>query len=294
MPRPQGRRTIFAVMLQCRLSTLKSSGFNALLNGMFLAFAVGLVSCSGTGQGAYGTSGAGVGDYQDFLHPEYMSTPTVVHFPDTAAVHLNAEDYSEFKEDLFGFMRSNNEAEYRTHFENYYIPETFPTDSTLNLYVRMWHQWDSIGVTTRFDHWTLLYASPFEKGEVYDVCLAEVRLRHHMVFQKRWTGNYKNFGRTLGQRYPGGTVVYRDTTYVDAAGDTVLRRHITAEADRWLYAVRAANPDSIRLGGIRWMNDGWQTVPEAAAVMDSAAVAAVEAHCEMYGVLPERPKVSGR
>ena len=59
------------------------------------------------------------------------------------------------------------------------------------------------------------------------MAIAEVDVRHHMVFEKRWTGNYRNFGRTLGERYPGSTM---DTTWVTAAGDTVLRRHITAEA----------------------------------------------------------------
>ncbi len=277
-----------------RQFTLIPSPVVLFIHGGLILGLAALAGCNGNGTLRSGGTAAEGMDYQDFLHPEYMSAPTEVHFPDTAAVYLTEEDYAEFKEDLFGFMRSNNEGEYRQHFENYYIPETFPTDSTLDLYVRMWHQWDSIGVTTRFDHWTLLYASPFEQGEVYDICLAEVRLRHHMVFQKRWTGNYKNFGRTLGDRYPGATIVYRDTTYVDAAGDTVMRRHITAEANRWLYAVRAGSPDSVHKGGIRWLNDGWQAVPEAVAVMDSAAVAAVQQHCEMYGVLAERPKVSGR
>ena len=167
-------------------------------------------------------------DYQDPLHPQYMATPTVLNFPDTARVFLEDEDYAQFQDDLLGFLESNNENDFARHFGDYYIPETFENDSIFDMYVTMWGRWDSIGVSTRLDHWTLLYASPFYEGDVYDVSLAEIDLRHHVVFQKRWTGNYKNFGRTLGERYPGASISYMDTTYVDAAGDTVLRRHITA------------------------------------------------------------------
>ena len=233
-------------------------------------------------------------DYQHPLHPQYMATPTVAHFPDSAQVFLTDEDYAEFQEDLLGFLESNNNAEYERHFRDFYIPETFENDSLFDLYVTMWGRWDSIGVTTRFDHWGLLYASPFFEGEIYDVSLAEVRIRHHIVFQKRWTGNYKNFGRTLGERYPGGSVSYMDTTYVDAAGDTILKRHITAEADRLLYAVRASHPDELRQPGIRWVNDGWQGVPSVVLIMDSTAVSQAEAHREQFGTLSERPRVSGR
>lgn len=248
-------------------------------------------ACGSGGQAGTGGEGA---DYQDPLHPQYMATPTVVHFPEDGFVHMTSEDYAEFQEDLYGFVSSNNDAEYERHFREFYIPETFPTDSLFEMYVRMWGQWDSIGVSTRFDHWKVHYVSPFYRGEVYDIALAEVRLRHHIVFQKRWTGNYRNFGRTLGERYPGATITYMDTTYVDAVGDTVLKRHITAESDRLLYAVRAHTPDDFRQGGIRWINDGWQRLPEVAALLDSASVAQAERHREEYGTLATRPKVSGR
>lgn len=249
-----------------------------------------LCSCGSSGQGGLQSSH---GDYQDPLNPQYMATPTVLHFPDTARVFLAPSEYAQFKEDLFGFTDSNNQGEYNRHFKDYYIPETFESDSIFDLYVTMWWRWDSIGVTTRLDNWALHYVSPFYEGPVYDVALAEVRLRHHMVFQKRWTGNYRNFGRTLGDRYPGASIEYMDTTYVDLAGDTVLKRHITAETDRLIYAVRPHDPAGIGTG-IRWLNDGWQMVPSVAAVMDSAAVAQAEAHRDAHGVLPNRPKVTGR
>ena len=233
-------------------------------------------------------------DYQDPMHPQYMATPTVVNFPDSARVFLSEEEYAEFREDLFGFLESNNESQFERHFGKYYIPETFKNDSIFDLYVTMWTRWDSIGVSTRLDHWTLLYASPFFEGEIYDVCLAEIDLRHHVVFQKRWTGNYRNFGRTLGERYPGATISYMDTTYVEAGGDTILKRHITAQTRRFLYGVRAHQPDSIRTAGIKWLNDGWQLVPDVVAIMDSAAVTSAQEHQVEFGTLEERPRVSGR
>ncbi len=232
-------------------------------------------------------------DYQDPLHPQYMATPTVLNFPDTARVFLEDEDYAQFQDDLLGFLESNNENDFARHFGDYYIPETFENDSIFDMYVTMWGRWDSIGVSTRLDHWTLLYASPFYEGDVYDVSLAEIDLRHHVVFQKRWTGNYKNFGRTLGERYPGASISYMDTTYVDAAGDTVLRRHITAQTQRLLYAMRAHGKEGAS-DYIMWLNDGWQMVPAVVQVMDSAAVVDAQAHRDMHGTLPELPAVSGR
>ena len=231
--------------------------------------------------------------YLDPTHPEYMAGPSVVHFPQDSLVHLESEDYAEFKQQLQRFVASNNDGQYRTHFEEHYIPETFPTDSVFELYVRMWGQWDSIGVRNRFDHWAVRYISPFETGEVYDVALAEVDIRHHMVFEKRWTGNYRNFGRTLGQRYPGAVITYRDTTWVEANGDTMLRRHITAEAERFLWAVRGHGDDE-RGDQLCWMNDGWQLVPDVVAIMDSAAVMQVQDHQAEFGTLLTRPQVSGR
>ena len=244
-----------------------------------------LVGCDAISNGSGSNSGAAYGDYQDPLHPEYMATPTEVHFPDSALVYLSEADYAAFKKDLFGFMDSNNEARYTEHFKDYYIPETFGTDSIFDLYVRMWGQWDSIGVSTRFDHWTLLYSSPFFEGEIYDVALAEVKLRHHMVFQKRWTGNYKNFGRTLSERYPGASITYMDTTYLDTEGDIIYKRHITAEAQRSLYAARASSSDTTREGGIRWLNEGWQSVPSVANIMDSSAVTSAWKHRDEFGYI---------
>ncbi|MCH1582866.1 MAG: hypothetical protein L7S63_07105 [Flavobacteriales bacterium] len=253
--------------------------FSVLPIAMVICLSVALIGCQ------EGTGSWEIGDYQDPLHPQYMATPTVLHFPDSGAVYLEEAEYASFKEDLFGFMDSNNQSEYERHFRDYYLPETFPTDSVFDLYVRMWGQWDSIGVSTRFDHWKLLYSSPFYEGEVYDVALAEVELRHHMVFQKRWTGNYKNFGRTLGERYPGARIEYLDTTYVEPSGDTIYKRHITAEAERLLYAVRRHGVDGQEEDGIRWLNDGWQLVPSVVAIMDSSAVAKALAHQGEFGTL---------
>lgn len=252
------------------------------LTCVFLSLA--FAGCDGMSNSSGFGNGPAIGDYQDPLHPEYMATPTKVHFPDSALVFLSEENYSEFKEDLFGFMDSNNGARYAEHFSDYYIAETFTTDSIFDMYVRMWGQWDSIGASTRFDHWSLLYCSPFYEGEIYDVALAEINLRHHMVFQKRWTGNYKNFGRTLGDRYPNGSIAYMDTTFVDVEGDTIYRRHITANAQRLLFAARAHDSDTTRGGGIRWLNEGWQTVPSVADVMDSAAVTQAFRHRESFGL----------
>lgn len=231
--------------------------------------------------------------FVDPVHPEYMAGPTVVHYPEEVNIHLTPVEFSAFKGQLQSFLETNNDGQYREHFQNHYISETFPTDSVFELYVRMWGQWDSIGVRNRFDHWAVRYISPFEEGDVYDVALAEVDIRHHMVFEKRWTGNYRNFGRTLSERYPGAEVTYMDTTWVNDKGDTLLRRHITAEAARFLYAVRGHDENG-RSSRICWMNDGWQLVPEVVSLMDSASVAAVEAHQSKFGTLESRPRVSGR
>lgn len=263
---------------------------NVMMGCVVTLFALCWTSCA---DDSLGTSTAPT-DYQDPLHPQYMATPTVVTFPDSAQVFLQDSDYAQFKEDLLGFMESNNESDFERHFRDYYVPETFTNDSIFDLYVTMWGRWDSIGVRTRLDHWALLYASPFFEGDIYDVSLAELDLRHHMVFEKRWTGNYKNFGRTLGERYPEATLSYMDTSYVDAAGDTILKRHITAETQRLIYAVRAHEPDSLRTPGIKWLNDGWQAVADVVAIMDSAAVAQAEAHRDLFGTLPVKPLVTGR
>jgi len=45
---------------------------------------------------------------------------------------------------------------------------------------------------------------------------------------------------------------------------------------------------------VKWLNDGWQAVPDVVAVMDSSAVAAAEAHRDENGTLPARPVVTGR
>lgn len=239
-------------------------------------------------------------DYQDPLHPQYMATPTELTFPDSGNVHLAESDYVQFKKDLLGFLESNNERDYVRHFGNYYVPETFSLDSSLtfndsifNMYVTMYNRWDSIGVSTRLDHWSLRYASPIFEGSPYDVGIAEVELRHHMVFEKHWTGNYKNFGRTLGERYPEADISYLDTTYVDATGDTVFRRHITAETTRLLYAVREHAAQGEEPSNFKWLNDGWQRT-EMSLVMDSSAVALADAHRDSLGTLPYRPKVTGR
>ena len=114
-----------------------------------------------------------------------MARP-LCHYPEEV-LHLTPVEFSAFKGQLQSFLETNNDGQYREHFQNHYIPETFPTDSVFELYVRMWGQWDSIGVRNRFDHWAVRYISPFEEGDVYDVALAEVDIRHHMVFEKRWT-----------------------------------------------------------------------------------------------------------
>lgn len=231
--------------------------------------------------------------YLDPTGPSYMTGPTRVHYPDLSDVHLQDEEYAEFQSQLFGFMESNNKGEFERHFRDHYIPETFPHDSLLDLYVRMYFQWDSIGVTNRFDHWWVRYVSPFAMGAVYDVAIAEVRMRHHQVFQKRWTGNYRNFGRTFAQRYPGATIEYMDTTWVEDNGDTVLHRLISVETDRFIYLVRG-HADSTHDDRIRLLPDGWQLSPEVFALMDSTAVATVEEHQRQFGKLEDRPKVSGR
>lgn len=232
--------------------------------------------------------------YLDPTSPTYMTGPTRVHYCDPEDAHLSDAEYEAFQGQLQGFLETNNSGEFRRHFTEFYVPETFATDSLLDLYVRMYFQWDSIGVTNRFDHWWVRYVSPFAEGETYDVALAEVRMRHHQIFQKRWTGNYRNFGRTFEQRYPGATIQYMDTTYVKANGDTALHRLITVEADRLIYLVRGQGTDSIHDTNIRLLNDGWQLSPEMTLLMDSAAVAFVEDHQRQFGRLANRPTVTGR
>lgn len=232
--------------------------------------------------------------YLDPTGPTYMTGPTRVHYCGPEDVHLSDAEFEAFQGQLQGFLETNNTGEFRRHFTDFYVPETFPTDSLLDLYVTMYFRWDSIGVTNRFDHWWVRYVSPFAEGETYDVALAEVRMRHHQVFQKRWTGNYRNFGRTLSQRYPGATIEYMDTTYVEAYGDTALHRLISVEADRMVYLVRGHGTDSIHDTRIRLLNDGWQLSPDMSLVMDSAAVAFVEDHQRQFGRLEDRPIVTGR
>ena len=264
---------------------------------MGLAGGVLLIGCSNP-QGGRCSDGDGqpIFDetYLDPTSPTYMTGPTRVHFPDSADVHLEEGEFTEFQAQLQGFLESQNEGEFERHFRDFYIPETFPHDSLLELYDRMYFQWDSIGVSTRFDHWWVRYVSPFAKGGMYDVAIAEVRMRHHQIFRKRWTGNYRNFGRTLGQRFPGSTIEYMDTTYVEANGDTALHRLISVETDRFIYLLRGHEDDSLRDTRIRFVNDGWQLRPEMVELMDSVAVAFVEEHQRQFGKLEERPKVSGR
>ena len=238
--------------------------------------------------------GSTIETYLDPTSDEYMSGPTQVFFPDSAVVFLEDKEYLAFQTRLQGFLESNNEGQFRSHFEDYYVPEVFTPDSLFELYIRMYNQWDSIGVQNRLDRWTLRYVSPFFEGELYDVAIAEVDIRHHMVFQKRWTGNYRNFGRTLGQRYPGGQMVYMDTSFVQHNGDSIYRRHITSEATRLVYALRGHGDDPLRPRDIRWLNDGWQTMQPIVEIVDSNAVAAANLHRDEHGVLPQRPLVTGR
>mgnify|MGYP005690939131 FL=1 len=232
--------------------------------------------------------------YLDPTGPNYMTGPVQIHYSGPENMHLEDREFRELKSQLQGFLESNNESEFERHFRDFYIPETFPTDSLLELYVRMYFQWDSIGVSNRFDNWWVRYVSPFAPGEVYDVAIAEIHMRHHQVFQKRWTGNYRNFGRTMSQRYPGATIEYMDTTYVDANGDTALHRLISADVDRMIYFLRGHESDSLHDARIRLLNDGWQLSPQMTELMDSAAVAFVEDHQRQFGTLQERPLVSGR
>lgn len=232
--------------------------------------------------------------YLDPTGDAYMTGPARVHYGQEEDIHLTDSEFEAVKSRLQGFLETNNGSEFERHFTEFYIPETFPSDSILNLYAKMYFRWDSIGVTNRFDHWWVRYISPFAEGDTYDVALAEVQLRHHQVFQKRWTGNYRNFGRTLGQRYPGGTIEYMDTSYVEANGDTALHRLISVEAERMIYLVRGHGTDSIHDTRIRFVNDGWQLNPEMLELMDSAAVAFVEDHQRQFGLFDDRPIVSGR
>jgi hypothetical protein len=232
--------------------------------------------------------------YLDPTGSTYMTGPTRVHYCGPEDIHMSDAEFEAFQGQLQGFLETNNSGEFRRHFTEFYVPETFATDSLLDLYVTMYFRWDSIGVTNRFDHWWVRYVSPFAEGDTYDIALAEVRMRHHQVFQKRWTGNYRNFGRTFEQRYPGATIEYMDTTFVEANGDTALHRLISVEADRLVYLVRGQGTDSIHDTRIRLLNDGWQLSPEMSLLMDSAAVAFVEDHQRQFGRLEERPTVTGR
>ena len=260
-----------------------------------------LVGCTTSGANHAGDVRVGaeeVPDYDEaYLDPtghSYMSGPTRVHFGEEKDIHLTDLEFEAFQGQLQGFLETNNAGEFHQHFTDFYIPETFPSDSVLDLYVNMYFRWDSIGVTNRFDHWWVRYTSPFAEGETYDVALAEVRMRHHQVFQKRWTGNYRNFGRTLGQRYPGATIEYMDTTSVEANGDTALHRLISVEADRMIYLVRGHGTDSLHDTRIRFVNDGWQLNVDMRELMDSTAVAFVEDHQRQFGLLEDRPIVTGR
>ena len=255
-----------------------------------------LIGCSNPTEGQHGggeTLPIYDNAYLDPTNPEYMAGPPRIHYPALTDVHLSEEEFAQLKSQLHGFMESNNEGEFERHFRDHYIPEIFPHDSLLDLYVQMYFRWDSIGVTNRFDHWWVRYVSPFATGKAYDVALAEVRMRHHQVFQKRWTGNYRNFGRTFAQRYPGAVIEYMDTTWVEDTGDTILHRLISVEADRFIYLLRG-HADSTHDERIRFLNDGWQLNSEMTALLDSAAVAMVEEHQRQFGKLEERPIVSGR
>ena len=97
--------------------------------------------------------------YLDPTGPTYMTGPTRVHYCDSEDVHLSDAEYEAFQGQLQGFLETNNTGEFRRHFTEFYVPETFATDSLLDLYVRMYFQWDSIGVTNRFDHWWVRYVS---------------------------------------------------------------------------------------------------------------------------------------
>lgn len=263
-------------------------------------FVLSLAACLCTGCEEGSPEGAGltvaedqVAERLDPTSDQYMSGPAILSFLDPSNIHLDSAEFQSFRSQLTGFLETNNTSRFEEHFENYYIPETFSSDSVKGMYIRMWQQWDSIGVTNRFDRWSVRYISPFFEGDPYDVAIAEVDLQHYMVFQKHWTGNYRNFGRTLGQRYPEGNITYLDTTFVTSAGDTVFRRYITAEATRLLYAARNGETEA-GTQDIRWLNDGWQMMPEIIAVMDSVAVASADAHRDSLGTLASRPIVSGR
>ena len=108
---------------------------------------------------------------------------------------------------------------------------------------------------------------PVCTGSVYDVAIAEVRMRHHQVFQKRWTGNYRNFGRTFAQRYPGATIEYMDTTWSKTRRHRPPQAHFRGD-DRFIYLVRG-HADSTHDDRIRLLPDGWQLSPEVLALMDS-------------------------
>jgi hypothetical protein len=264
--------------------------------GLFLFCGILFSGCSDTATLAEPQTdvNSGVESYLDPTSDSYMSGPTKILCPDSAEVFLDALDYVEFQDRLLGFLESNNESRFREHFKEFYIPEVFKPDSLFEQYIRMYNQWDSIGVQNRLDRWTLRYVSPFFEGETYDVAIAEVDIRHHMAFEKRWTGNYRNFGRTLAQRYPGGQIAYMDTTFEALNGDTIYRRHITSEATRLIYAIRGHGDSPNRPKDIRWLPDGWQLQPSSVTLMDSTAVAQADLHRDEHGRLKQRPPVTGR
>ena len=234
---------------------------------------------------------------EDYLNPtseSYMDGPTEFYLPDSAKVFLSDEDYVEFKSRMDGFLSSFNESEFETHFREFNVPEVFDTDSLFNLYVRMYNQWDSIGVSTRLDRWSFRYISPFYEGDTYDICVAEVDLRHHIYFAKRWTGNYRNFGRPLSSRYPKAQITYMDTSFVNMHGDSIYRRHVVADASRLIFGLRGHLGDPKRSNQIVWLNDGWQLQPNIIAVIDSSAVALAVLHRTEQGTFKQRPLVTGR
>ena len=232
--------------------------------------------------------------YLDPTQPNYMSGPAQIHITGPENIYLEDEELEEFKVRLRGFLETNNNGEFERHFREFYIPESFPTDSLLDLYATMYFRWDSIGVTNRFDDWWVRYISPFAEGELYDVALAEISFSHHQIFQKRWTGNFRNFGRSFKTRYPRFPIKYMDTTYVEENGDTALHRRISVDAERTIYLLRSHETDSLHDSKIRFLNDGGQNLPQLAEFMDSAAFAFVEDHRRQFGIFVEEPVESER
>ena len=77
--------------------------------------------------------------YMDPTGPNYMTGPVQIHYSGPENIHLEDGDFREFKSQLQGFIESNNDNEFERHFRDFYIPEVFPTDSLLDLYVRMYY-----------------------------------------------------------------------------------------------------------------------------------------------------------